>query len=146
MILVSSPKKFCDQLTWCRHRKCNILKHIISIAHRSLNIRNVFSLPSMETLHQDPPAESSQAADEARNSKTWAGPLKPHHKASIVRFWDRVYGISEAETLEQLISIGFLPDLRTAVILDTVSVNKRERARGGSRIFSRGVGGFSNVF
>ncbi|XP_075257500.1 ryanodine receptor 2-like isoform X3 [Convolutriloba macropyga] len=81
-----------------------------------------FSLPSIEILQQESHENSATTADEATLSKHWVGPLKPHHKAAIVKFWDRVYGINDSETLQQLISIGFLPDLRTAVILDTASV------------------------
>lgn len=46
----------------------------------------------------------------------------PDHKAAMVLFLDRVYGIEEQNFLLHLLEVGFLPDLRAAASLDTVSV------------------------
>ena len=78
-------------------------------------LRMAFSLPSVEILQMKPDGDDSLPP-----SSIWVGPLKPHHKRAIVNFWDRVYGIDDSETLVQLLSIGFLPDIRAAIILDTV--------------------------
>lgn len=45
----------------------------------------------------------------------------PDHKAAMVLFLDRVYGIESQSFLLHLLEVGFLPDLQAAVSLDTVS-------------------------
>lgn len=45
----------------------------------------------------------------------------PDHKAPMVLFLDRVYGIEDQSFLLHLLEVGFLPDLRAAASLDTVS-------------------------
>lgn len=47
----------------------------------------------------------------------------PDHKATMVLFLDRVYGIEDQDFLLHLLEVGFLPDLRAAASLDTVTVN-----------------------
>lgn len=44
----------------------------------------------------------------------------PDHKASMVLFLDRVYGIENQEFLLHVLEVGFLPDMRAAASLDTV--------------------------
>lgn len=44
----------------------------------------------------------------------------PDHKAPMVLFLDRVYGIEDQSFLLHLLEVGFLPDLRAATTLDTV--------------------------
>lgn len=46
----------------------------------------------------------------------------PDHKAAMVLFLDRVYGIEDQDFLLHLLEVGFLPDLRAAASLDTVRV------------------------
>lgn len=48
----------------------------------------------------------------------------PDHKAPMVLFLDRVYGIEDQSFLLQLLEVGFLPDLRASASLDTVSAKK----------------------
>lgn len=50
----------------------------------------------------------------------------PDHKASMVLFLDRVYGIDNQDFLLHVLEVGFLPDMRAAASLDTVS-RKRQR-------------------
>ena len=45
----------------------------------------------------------------------------PDHKAPMVLFLDRVYGIEDQAFLLHLLEVGFLPDLRASASLDTVS-------------------------
>lgn len=45
----------------------------------------------------------------------------PDHKAPMVLFLDRVYGIKDQAFLLHLLEVGFLPDLRASASLDTVS-------------------------
>lgn len=44
----------------------------------------------------------------------------PDHKAPMVLFLDRVYGVEGQSFLLHLLEVGFLPDLRAATSLDTV--------------------------
>lgn len=44
----------------------------------------------------------------------------PDHKASMVLFLDRVYGIENQDFLLHVLEVGFLPDMRAAASLDTV--------------------------
>lgn len=46
----------------------------------------------------------------------------PDHKAPMVLFLDRVYGIEDQSFLLQLLEVGFLPDLKASASLDTVSL------------------------
>lgn len=47
----------------------------------------------------------------------------PDHKAAMVLFLDRVYGIEDQDFLLHLLEVGFLPDLRAAASLDTVRIS-----------------------
>lgn len=47
----------------------------------------------------------------------------PDHKAAMVLFLDRVYGVQDQNFLLHLLEVGFLPDLRAAASLDTVSLS-----------------------
>lgn len=49
--------------------------------------------------------------------------LIPGHKQSIVLFLERVYGIETQELFFTLLEEAFLPDLRTATMLDRVFIN-----------------------
>lgn len=46
----------------------------------------------------------------------------PDHKAPMVLFLDRVYGIDNQDFLLHVLEIGFLPDMRAAASLDTVCI------------------------
>ena len=47
--------------------------------------------------------------------------LLPAHKAAIVLFLERVYGIPDRNIFFKLLEDGFLPDLRAATTLDEVN-------------------------
>ena len=49
----------------------------------------------------------------------------PDHKAPMVLFLDRVYGIEDQGFLLKMLEVGFLPDLRASAALDTVSERRR---------------------
>lgn len=51
----------------------------------------------------------------------------PDHKASMVLFLDRVYGIDNQDFLLHVLEVGFLPDMRAAASLDTVSLQKQNQ-------------------
>lgn len=44
----------------------------------------------------------------------------PDHKAAMVLFLDRVYGVQDQQFLLHLLEYGFLPDLQAAVNMDNV--------------------------
>ena len=48
--------------------------------------------------------------------------LQPLHKAAVVQFLERVYGIEDQITFFRLLENGFLPDLRAAITLEAVTV------------------------
>lgn len=48
----------------------------------------------------------------------------PDHKAPMVLFLDRVYGIDHQDFLLHVLEVGFLPDMRAAASLDTVSLKQ----------------------
>ncbi|KAM3606327.1 uncharacterized protein V6R79_014397 [Siganus canaliculatus] len=52
----------------------------------------------------------------------------PDHKAAMVLFLDRVYGIETQNFLFHLLKVGFLPDLQAAVSLDTVDLGSTDMA------------------
>jgi ryanodine receptor 2 len=49
--------------------------------------------------------------------------IQANHKMSIILFLERIYGIPDQNTFFRLIENAFLPDIRTATILDSVSMN-----------------------
>ncbi|XP_073337843.1 ryanodine receptor 2 [Pagrus major] len=52
----------------------------------------------------------------------------PDHKAAMVLFLDRVYGIESQSFLLHLLEVGFLPDLQAAVSLDTADLGSTDMA------------------
>ncbi|TSO67486.1 Ryanodine receptor 3 [Bagarius yarrelli] len=57
----------------------------------------------------------------------------PDHKAPMVLFLDRVYGIEDQSFLLHLLEVGFLPDLRAAASLDTEVLRTTETALAMNR-------------
>ncbi|GAA6103169.1 ryanodine receptor 3 isoform X8 [Tachysurus ichikawai] len=57
----------------------------------------------------------------------------PDHKAPMVLFLDRVYGIEDQSFLLHLLEVGFLPDLREAASLDTEALRTTETALAMNR-------------
>ncbi|XP_060765620.1 ryanodine receptor 1 isoform X1 [Neoarius graeffei] len=52
----------------------------------------------------------------------------PDHKAPMVLFLDRVYGIDNQDFLLHMLEVGFLPDMRAAASLDTAAFSTTEMA------------------
>jgi len=46
----------------------------------------------------------------------------PDHKAAMILFLERVYGIDSPVMLVRLMEVGLLPDMKAAAQLDTVSI------------------------
>ncbi|XP_046877714.1 ryanodine receptor 3 isoform X6 [Hypomesus transpacificus] len=57
----------------------------------------------------------------------------PDHKAPMVLFLDRVYGIEDQAFLLHLLEVGFLPDLRASASLDTEVLSTTETALAMNR-------------
>lgn len=82
-------------------------------------IVHVHVLPSSFTL----PHSSvffCQTADGQIIEPKMSASFVPDHKASMVLFLDRVYGIDNQDFLLHVLEVGFLPDMRAAASLDTV--------------------------
>eukprot|EP00108_Taenia_solium_P001407 TsM_000688100 transcript=TsM_000688100 gene=TsM_000688100 len=47
--------------------------------------------------------------------------LLPEHKAAVVLFMERVYGLTDSGTFVRLLENAFLPDMRAVTLLDSVS-------------------------
>lgn len=63
----------------------------------------------------------------------------PDHKAPMVLFLDRVYGIKDQAFLLHLLEVGFLPDLRASASLDTVFLSTTEAALALNRYICSAV-------
>ncbi|GAB1286690.1 Ryanodine receptor 3 [Apodemus speciosus] len=63
----------------------------------------------------------------------------PDHKAPMVLFLDRVYGIKDQTFLLHMLEVGFLPDLRASASLDTVSLSTTESALALNRYLCSAV-------
>uniref|UniRef100_A0A8C4NNS5 Ryanodine receptor 3 n=1 Tax=Dicentrarchus labrax TaxID=13489 RepID=A0A8C4NNS5_DICLA len=57
----------------------------------------------------------------------------PDHKAPMVLFLDRVYGIEDQSFLLHMLEVGFLPDLRASASLDTEVLSTTETALAMNR-------------
>ncbi|XP_061561261.1 ryanodine receptor 2 isoform X2 [Phycodurus eques] len=63
----------------------------------------------------------------------------PDHKAAMVLFLDRVYGVQDRNFLLHLLEVGFLPDLRAAASLDTVALSATDMALALNRYLCTAV-------
>ncbi|KAM5146539.1 LOW QUALITY PROTEIN: ryanodine receptor 1 [Mantella aurantiaca] len=63
----------------------------------------------------------------------------PDHKAPMVLFLDRVYGIDNQDFLLQVLEVGFLPDMRATASLDTAAFSTTEMALALNRYLCSAV-------
>ncbi|CAJ1067174.1 ryanodine receptor 2 [Xyrichtys novacula] len=63
----------------------------------------------------------------------------PDHKAAMVLFLDRVYGIEDQTFLLHLLEVGFLPDLQAAVTLDSANLGSTDMALALNRYLCTSV-------
>ncbi|XP_074091124.1 ryanodine receptor 3 isoform X9 [Macrotis lagotis] len=77
--------------------------------------------------------------DGSVNEPDMAANFCPDHKAPMVLFLDRVYGIEDQTFLLHLLEVGFLPDLRVSASLDTVSLSTTEAALALNRYLCSAV-------
>jgi len=76
------------------------------VKHRLITFVNIFSILCSDNSIIEPKMSAS---------------FVPDHKAPMVLFLDRVYGIDNQDFLLHVLEVGFLPDMRAAASLDTVS-------------------------
>uniref|UniRef100_A0A3Q3W2P9 Uncharacterized protein n=1 Tax=Mola mola TaxID=94237 RepID=A0A3Q3W2P9_MOLML len=65
--------------------------------------------------------------------------FSPDHKAAMVLFLDRVYGIENQSFILHLIEVGFLPDLQAAVSLDAADLGSTDMALALNRYLCTSV-------
>uniref|UniRef100_A0A8C3ABS1 Ryanodine receptor 2 n=1 Tax=Cyclopterus lumpus TaxID=8103 RepID=A0A8C3ABS1_CYCLU len=63
----------------------------------------------------------------------------PDHKAAVLLFLDRVYGIENPSFLLHLLEVGLLPDLQAAVSLDTAELGSTDMALALNRYLCTSV-------
>ncbi|XP_068597641.1 ryanodine receptor 2-like [Brachionichthys hirsutus] len=63
----------------------------------------------------------------------------PDHKAAMVLFLDRVYGIENQSFLLHLLEVGFLPDLQAAVSIDNADLGSTDMALALNRYLCSAV-------
>ncbi|KAJ8274943.1 hypothetical protein COCON_G00095680 [Conger conger] len=63
----------------------------------------------------------------------------PEHKAPMVLFLDRVYGVEDQSFLLHLLEVGFLPDLKASASLDTEALSTTETALALNRYIGSAV-------
>ncbi|XP_053908876.1 ryanodine receptor 1 isoform X1 [Cuculus canorus] len=68
-----------------------------------------------------------------------AASFVPEHKAPMVLFLDRVYGVETQDFLLHVLEVGFLPDMRAAASLDTVAFSTTEMALALNRYLCQAV-------
>ncbi|CAH1792824.1 unnamed protein product, partial [Owenia fusiformis] len=116
----------------------------------SLRARAILrSLVSMEDLEGVlglrfilPVSSPQQQVEEAENEATKEDlppGLLPIHKAAIVLFLERVYGIEDQLTFFRLLENCFLPDLRAATTLDTAAASESDMALALNRYLCNSV-------
>ncbi|XP_033127881.1 ryanodine receptor 2-like [Anneissia japonica] len=65
--------------------------------------------------------------------------LTPSHKEAMLLFMERVYGISDQEMFFRLLEVGFLPDLRAAMAMDTPNTHDHDMALALNRYLCNSV-------
>ncbi|XP_042194266.1 ryanodine receptor 3 isoform X3 [Callorhinchus milii] len=77
--------------------------------------------------------------DGSINQPDMSASFCPEHKAPMVLFLDRVYGIEDQTFLLHLLEVGFLPDLKASASLDTVPLSTTETALALNRYICSAV-------
>ncbi|XP_064602338.1 ryanodine receptor 2-like [Liolophura sinensis] len=90
-----------------------------------------------------PPGGASTSSNDDGGGALGGGGLPPGllpiHKASIVLFLERVYGIPDQTTFFRLLEDGFLTDLRAATTLDTAVASESDMALALNRYLCASV-------
>ncbi|TGZ67043.1 hypothetical protein CRM22_004998 [Opisthorchis felineus] len=116
-------------------RARSILQSLVSMNDLEgvLSLRFILPPPKLET-------QVDEDGQEEWVDKAGMPPgLLPEHKASVVLFLERVYGISDAGTFLRLLENAFLPDLRAATLLDAAVVPDSDMALALNRYLCNNV-------
>uniref|UniRef100_A0AA85JZA6 Ryanodine receptor n=1 Tax=Trichobilharzia regenti TaxID=157069 RepID=A0AA85JZA6_TRIRE len=116
-------------------RARSILQSLVSMADLEgvLSLRFILPPPKLEV-------QTNEDGEDEWVDKAGMPPgLLPEHKASVVLFLERVYGISDAATFLRLLENGFLPDLRAATLLDSAVVPDSDMALALNRYLCNSV-------
>ncbi|CAI2723066.1 unnamed protein product [Schistosoma spindalis] len=116
-------------------RARSILQSLVSMADLEgvLSLRFILPPPKLEV-------QTNEDGEDEWVDKAGMPPgLLPEHKASVVLFLERVYGISDAATFLRLLENGFLPDLRAATLLDSTVVPDSDMALALNRYLCNSV-------
>ncbi|TPP59596.1 Ryanodine receptor 44F [Fasciola gigantica] len=116
-------------------RARSILQSLVSMNDLEgvLSLRFILPPPKLEV-------QTNEDGEEEWVDKAGMPPgLLPEHKASVVLFLERVYGISDATTFMRLLENGFLPDLRAATLLDSSVVPDSDMALALNRYLCNSV-------
>ncbi|KAJ3610589.1 hypothetical protein NHX12_022681 [Muraenolepis orangiensis] len=92
-----------------------ILRSLVPLS----DLHGVISIP-----FQIPALDSNGALTEPDPTTVFC----PDHKAAMVLFLDRVYGVQDQRLLFHLLQVGFLPDLQAAASLDTADLGSVDMA------------------
>uniref|UniRef100_A0A8C4NJ27 Ryanodine receptor 2 n=1 Tax=Eptatretus burgeri TaxID=7764 RepID=A0A8C4NJ27_EPTBU len=102
-------------------------------------LRSLVPLEDLEGVINIPFHFPEEDKDGTMNEPKMPAGLCPDHKAPIVLFLDRVYGIDSLDFLVHLLDIGFLPDLRAASSLDSPALSHTDMALAMFRYLSSAV-------
>ncbi|KAA3679890.1 ryanodine receptor 2 [Paragonimus westermani] len=116
-------------------RARSILQSLVSMNDLEgvLSLRFILPPPKLEVQTNE------DGAEEWVDKAGMPPGLLPDHKASVVLFLERVYGISDATTFLRLLENGFLPDLRAATLLDSAVVPDSDMALALNRYLCNNV-------
>ncbi|GFR86949.1 ryanodine receptor [Elysia marginata] len=110
-----------------------ILRSLVSME----DLEGVLGLPFI--LPVSKPPEDDEEGGGGPGGDGMPPGLLPSHKASIVMFLDRVYGIDDQATFYRLLDDAFLPDLRAATTLDMAAASESDMALALNRYLCTSV-------
>ncbi|KAM7408499.1 hypothetical protein PAMA_002295 [Pampus argenteus] len=102
-------------------------------------LRSLIPLQDLEGVISIPFQTPSESKDGMVVEPDLSTVFCPDHKAAMVLFLDRVYGIENHSFLLHLLEVGFLPDLQAAVSLDTADLGSTDMALALNRYLCTAV-------
>ncbi|XP_071336383.1 ryanodine receptor 2 isoform X3 [Trachinotus anak] len=102
-------------------------------------LRSLIPIPDLEGVISIPFQIPSVSKDGLVVEPDLSTVFCPDHKAAMVLFLDRVYGIENQSFFLHLLEVGFLPDLQAAVSLDTADLGSTDMALALNRYLCTAV-------
>ncbi|XP_030196348.1 ryanodine receptor 2 isoform X3 [Gadus morhua] len=102
-------------------------------------LRSLIPIQDLEGVISIPFSMPTLATDGSVVEPDMSAGFCPDHKAAMVLFLDRVYGIEDQNFLLHLLEVGFLPDLRAAASLDTAVLSATDMALALNRYLCAAV-------